>query len=75
MKRLWALIFSALHLPSIGAARIPLTGAEVAHELLGNGVSGAAFGWMFRRRGLEGAMVAQAAADVCLQGALPVLLA
>jgi hypothetical protein len=30
---------------------------------------------MFRRRGLEGEMVAHAAADVWLQGALPVLLA
>jgi len=35
----------------------------------------AVFGWMFRRRGLEGAMVAHAAADVWLQAALPELLA
>jgi membrane protease YdiL (CAAX protease family) len=33
------------------------------------------FGWMFRRRGLEGAMVAHGAADVWLQAALPAPLA
>lgn len=41
-----------------------------AHVLLGNGIAGAVFGWMFRRRGLEGAMVAHGAADVWLQAAL-----
>jgi len=70
-----ALLFGALHLPSIAFARIPLTGAVVAHVLLGNAIAGVVFGWMFRRRGLEGAMVAHFAADVWLQAALPPLLA
>jgi len=50
-----ALIFGALHLPSVAVARIPIGGAVVAHLLLGNGIAGVVFGWMFRRRGLEGA--------------------
>jgi len=70
-----ALAFAALHLPSISWSHIPLTGPVVAHVLLGNGIAGAVFGWMFRRRGLEGAMVAHGAADVWLQAALPALLA
>jgi membrane protease YdiL (CAAX protease family) len=70
-----ALVFGALHLPSVAVARIPLTGGIVAHVLLANGIAGVVFGWMFRRRGLEGAMIAHAAADVWVQAALPALLA
>ena len=70
-----ALAFAALHLPSISFSRIPLTAPVVLYVLLGNGIAGVVFGWMFRRRGLEGAMVAHAAADVWLQAALPALLA
>jgi len=70
-----ALLFGALHLPSVRLARIPITGGVVAYVLLGNAIAGVVFGWMFRRRGLEGAMVAHFAADVWLQAALPLLLA
>ena len=70
-----ALVFGALHFPSIALAQIPLTGAVIAHVLLTNGIAGVVFGWMFRRRGLEGAMVAHGSADVWLQAALPALLA
>jgi len=70
-----ALVFGALHFPSIAPARIPLTGAVIAYVLLANGIAGVVFGWMFRRRGLEGAMVAHGSADVWLQAALPALLA
>jgi membrane protease YdiL (CAAX protease family) len=70
-----ALVFGVLHLPAVSYWRIPLTPGVVAHVLLGNGIAGAVFGWMFRRRGLEGAMVAHGAADVWLQAALPALLA
>jgi membrane protease YdiL (CAAX protease family) len=70
-----ALLFGALHLPAVAFSHTPLTPAVVAHVLLGNGIAGAVFGWMFRRRGLEGAMVAHGAADVWLQAALPALLA
>jgi len=70
-----ALIFGALHLPAVAFWRIPLSAAVVAQVLLGNGIAGVVFGWMFRRRGLEGAMVAHGAADIWLQAALPALLA
>jgi membrane protease YdiL (CAAX protease family) len=70
-----ALVFGALHLPVVAFSRIPLTAGVLAHVLLGNGIAGVVFGWMFRRRGLEGAMVAHGAADLWLQAALPALLA
>ena len=70
-----ALVFGALHLPAVALLRIPLTGGVLAYVLLGNALAGVVFGWMFRRRGLEGAMVAHGAADVWLQAALPALLA
>jgi len=71
---LTALAFGALHLPA-NAARMQLTIPVVLQTLLGNGVAGVVFGWIFRRRGLEGAMVAHGALDVWLQAALPALLA
>jgi membrane protease YdiL (CAAX protease family) len=70
-----ALIFGALHLPAVAFIRIPMTAGVIAHVLLGNGIAGIVFGWMFRRRGLEGAMVSHGVADVWLQAALPALLA
>jgi len=70
-----ALVFGALHLPSVVLLRVALTTGVLAHVLIGNAIAGAVFGWMFRRRGLEGAMVAHGAADVWLQAALPALLA
>lgn len=70
-----ALIFGALHLPSVALSGIPLSPAVVAYVLLGNGIAGVVFGWIFRRCGLEAAMVAHGAADVWLQAALPALLA
>jgi len=70
-----ALVFGALHPPAVALLRIPLTGGVLVHVVLGNALAGVVFGWMFRRRGLEGAMVAHGAADVWLQAALPALLA
>lgn len=70
-----ALVFGALHLPALRFFHVPLSGAVVAWVLAGNGIAGVVFGWLFRRRGLEGAMVAHAAADLWLQALLPVLLA
>jgi hypothetical protein len=75
LQALQTLLLCALHFPSIALARIPLTGAVIAHVLLANGIAGVVFGWLFRRRGLEGAMVAHGSADLCLQAALPALLA
>jgi membrane protease YdiL (CAAX protease family) len=70
-----ALVFGALHLPALRLFHMPLSGAVVAWVLAGNGIAGVVFGWLFRRRGLEGAMIAHAAADLWLQALLPVLLA
>jgi uncharacterized protein (TIGR03382 family) len=58
MSRLWALLVALCAAATVLSAPLFL----------------AVFGWMFRRRGLEGAM-AHAAADVWLQAALPELLA
>ena len=70
-----ALIFGALQLPLLAWARVPLTGPVVAYALAGNAIAGVVFGWMLKRRGLEGAMVAHGATDVWLHAALPALLA
>ena len=70
-----ALVFAGLHVPLIAAKGIPLTAAVVTQALAGNAIAGTVFGWVFRRRGLEAAMVAHGAADVWLRAALPVLLA
>src|SRR5205823_5573574 len=64
----------AIEAAAVGSVRA-IAGAVIAHVLLGNGIAGVVFGWMFKRRGLEGAMVAHGAADVWLQAALPALLA
>ena len=64
MSRLWALLVALC-----AAATV------LAYVLLGNALAGVVFGWMFRRRGLEGAMIAHGAADVWLEAALPALLA
>jgi membrane protease YdiL (CAAX protease family) len=72
---LTALVFAALHLPGVALARLPFSAGVIAYVFLGNGIAGTVFGWVFRRRGLEGAMVAHAAADLWLKAALPALLA
>ncbi|HEY5677601.1 MAG TPA: CPBP family glutamic-type intramembrane protease [Myxococcales bacterium] len=70
-----ALVFGALHLPVLRLSGTPATAAAVAAVIGGNGVLGMTFGWLYRRRGLEAAMLAHGAADVWLQGLLPALLA
>ncbi|HUJ26410.1 MAG TPA: CPBP family intramembrane glutamic endopeptidase [Myxococcales bacterium] len=62
-----ALIFGAAHLPSAKGMGIALTLPVLAHVVLANAVAGIVFGWMFRRRGLESAMIAHACADLWLQ--------
>ncbi len=70
-----ALAFGALHLPLLGVSGSPLTAGAVTAVIAGNTVLGMTFGWLYRRRGLEAAMLAHGAADVWLQGLLPALLA
>ena len=47
----------------------------VTYVLAANAPAGLLFGWLFRRRGLESAMLAHGAANVWLHAALPALLA
>jgi len=69
-----ALLFGLGHLPAVRVLGLPLTPGVLAHVLLGNGVAGVIFGVVFRRRGLEAAMVSHACADVWLHAALPLML-
>jgi hypothetical protein len=66
-----ALLFGAGHLPAV-AALTPLTGLLVARILLLNGVFALAFGFLYRRHGLEAAMLSHFAADIVLH-VLPAL--
>lgn len=69
-----ALAFGALHLPFASTVYGALTPSVVAFVLVGNGAAGLVFGHVFRRHGLEAAMVAHAVADVWLH-VLPALVA
>ena len=65
-----ALLFGLGHLPA-ALSLFPASPGLFVHVLLGNSVAGLFFGWIFRRRGLEAAMIAHACADVWLHAALP----
>lgn len=65
-----ALLFGALHLPQ-AAAIASLTPAVVGFTLLGNGIAGIAFGWLYWKHGLVSAMVAHFATDVVLHVIAP----
>jgi hypothetical protein len=69
-----AILFGAAHLPVVSLAGAPLTGAAIVFVLGANGLAGLIFGWLFRRRGLESAMIAHAAADVWLHAVAPLLI-
>jgi hypothetical protein len=60
-----ALAFAAMHLPQ-AKAFYGLSTLMVLVVLIGNGVPGVIFGWLFRRFGLISAMVAHFSADVVL---------
>lgn len=68
------LLFGLGHLPALGAAGVSLRGGVFAYVLLGNGIAGLIFGVLFRRRGLEAAMVSHGCADIWLHAVLPALL-
>jgi membrane protease YdiL (CAAX protease family) len=70
-----ALVFGAAHLPVARAFGASLTAPVVTYVLAANAPAGLLFGWLFRRRGLESAMLAHGAANVWLHAALPALLA
>lgn len=57
-----ALLFGLGHLPT-ASLFLPITTLVVVAAILFNGVAGVAFGYLYRRRGLEAAMVAHFIAD------------
>lgn len=67
-----ALFFGASHLPA-AAALAPLTGALVLRTFLLNGLLALAFGWLYRRSGLEAAMLAHFCSDLALHVIAPLL--
>jgi membrane protease YdiL (CAAX protease family) len=69
-----AVLFGLAHLPLASAAGLASSPAAVWFIIGGNAAAGLVFGWLFRRRGLESAMIAHAAADVWLHAAGPALL-
>jgi membrane protease YdiL (CAAX protease family) len=57
-----AILFGLGHLPSASLV-LPITPLVVAAALLLNGVAGIAFGYLYRKRGLEAAMIGHFCAD------------
>jgi Type II CAAX prenyl endopeptidase Rce1-like len=68
-----ALGFGLLHLPAAFQLGMRPTPYVLGYLLLGNGVVGLVCGWLFRRRGLESAMLAHGSADLWLHTVFPVL--
>jgi membrane protease YdiL (CAAX protease family) len=68
-----ALAFGLLHLPPAFQLGVPRTVPVVAYILAGNAVVGLICGWLFRRRGLESAMLAHGSADLWLHVVFPAL--
>ena len=66
-------LFGLGHLPAT-AALIPITGVVVVRAVVLNGTAALAFGWLFRRNGIETAMVAHFVADVVLLVIAPLIL-
>jgi membrane protease YdiL (CAAX protease family) len=68
-----ALGFGLLHLPGAFALGMRPSLVVVSYLLVANGLVGVVFGWLFRRRGLESAMLAHGSADLWLHTVFPVL--
>jgi membrane protease YdiL (CAAX protease family) len=68
-----ALAFGALHLPAAFQLGMRPTPVVVGYLLVGNAVVGLVCGWLFRRRGLESAMLAHGSADLWLHTVFPLL--
>ena len=60
-----AIFFGLSHLP--GTAQITkLTGIIIIRAIVGNGVGGIIFGWLYWKKGLESAIIAHFSADIVL---------
>jgi hypothetical protein len=67
-----ALLFAAVHIPQ-ASALLGLTGPLLVFILVGNGVPGLVFGWLYWRRGLYAAMLAHFGLDLVLKVFVPLL--
>ena len=67
------LLFGAMHLPQAAALGGGLHAPLVAAALLGNGLGGMVFGWLYWRRGLVAAVTAHFAADIVLHVIWPAI--
>lgn len=65
-----ALLFGALHLPQ-AALIAGLSPPVVAFTLVGNGIAGLAFGWLYWKHGLVSAMAAHFSIDIVLHVIAP----
>jgi hypothetical protein len=69
-----AVLFGLAHLPATAAIGLPLDALVVSRAIVLNGLGGAAFGWLYWKRGLESAMVSHFSADLVLHVLLPLAL-
>jgi hypothetical protein len=67
------LLFGAVHLPQAAALGGGLPASLVAFVLLGNGLGGVVFGWLYWKRGLVAAVTAHFAADIVLHVIAPAI--
>lgn len=67
------LVFGALHLPQAARLTGHLSSQMVTFALVGNGVPGLIFGWLYWRKGLIAAMVCHAMTDIIIKVILPLL--
>jgi hypothetical protein len=68
-----ALLFGAIHLPQ-AAQLVGLTAPVLVVVLVGNGLPGLVFGWLYWRKGLVSAMVAHITMDVVLKVIAPLII-
>jgi membrane protease YdiL (CAAX protease family) len=68
-----SLVFGAIHLPQ-AFAFLNQSAALVAFVLLGNGIPGVVFGWLYWRKGLIAAMVSHAVFDVVTKVLIPLFV-
>lgn len=68
-----SVIFGLGHLP-ITWSLTTITPVVVIRAILLNGVGGVIFGWLYRKKGLESAIIAHFSADIMIQIALPLVL-
>ena len=67
-----ALVFGALHLP-LASTLMGLSLPVVVSVLVGNGLAGISFGWLYWRRSLLAAMIAHFTTDIILHVLAPIL--